>query len=43
MTKYSEYFSRQATWQKKAALISLLTFFVGFGSFAYFAQFDSGV
>lgn len=43
MTDYSEHFTRQATWQKKAAMISLLAFFVGFGSFAYFAQFDSGV
>lgn len=43
MTDYSAHFSRQATWQKRAALISLLVFFVGFGGFAYFAKFDSGV
>ena len=43
MIDYSDYFTRRASWQKRTAFISLVLFFVCFGSFAYFAHFDSGV
>lgn len=43
MTEYSEVFTRQMTRQKKAALLAVLVFFVSFGTFSYFAEFDSGV
>lgn len=43
MTDNSDFFTRQVTRQKKAALLAVLIFFVSFGAFSYFAEFDSGV
>lgn len=43
MKDYSKHFTRQAIWNKKIALISMHVFFICFGCFAYFVQFDSGV